>query len=585
MPVVLKMRRSIYFQIRIAVPVLLLLAAGVVSAQGTSGKALLADGAQFPYTLDVYDDEAADVGQKLRNLAVRAAGIQRPGDGNIYIKVPIIGHFIDRTTDTKAYSYTLCKDGGECSTQGIIILGIDPKTSKTSPLANVAYPYRNDIQLTKVADINGDGIDEIGVLSNVKDVMSFRILDIANKRFAPLGKFEIYDINAQPSFRAKLYVETGGGRPTFFADKDIITGKGWTAAGLAQISAQPDDTKYAVRVYRLSIFKLLLFVTFVVQAIAFLFLMGKVIFEFIATIREPDNTDVEPRQKHGKADKKILLKRVPDGLPTLEPLTCLSCGGPLPLNEGEMTCPSCGTKAKAPASYFDVAAVRDELREKIRQAAAYLRRAKLLTSGWMRAALGLSAVWVGAAAVAILVLGSSDNFEPFQSMIRWQAGFEAVTIFGVATTLFWVVALAFTFLIWSPRIRRNIPKIDLGENIGKAEAGRCPQCGGGISYEPDDLATVCGYCGVEIYRARLAWKFYNAQNDASQKADFSLVQAKGAAEDAVEEVTGTPRVFMLLLLLFIIVYGGKWLLSAGYEHLPDGVQSFLNFLGELIDLL
>src|SRR5580765_7364010 len=101
---------------------------GLAAIAQQTQKTLLVNGADSPYSLDVYGEEAEDVGIKLRNLAVRATGLQRPSQGNIYIKTPVTGHFVDRSSETKAYSYALCGDNGECSTQGIIVLGFDPKT-------------------------------------------------------------------------------------------------------------------------------------------------------------------------------------------------------------------------------------------------------------------------------------------------------------------------------------------------------------------------------------------------------------------------------------------------------------------------
>jgi len=272
-----------------------------------------------------------------------------------------------------------------------------------------------------------------------------------------------------------------------------------------------------------------------------------------------------------------------DNLPTFDPINCDACGASVPLKEGEMICPNCGVKTAAPANYFDVVRAREAINAKIRESAEYLRRANILTSSWVRIGLAAVVVWIAYSIIAVFVFSSRESFEPFQEYLFGGKG-EIITVFGAFTSAFWVVSLGLAFLIWSPRVRKNIPVIETGTNIANAEAGICPQCSGGISYRADDLATVCGYCGVEVYRAKLAWKLRNVTNIANKKAEFSLTDAKRAAENAVDEVIGTPKVFMLLLILIAIFVGVSWLISAGYDMLPEGVRSFLEFIGDLIDI-
>ncbi|MBX3280868.1 MAG: hypothetical protein KF756_00170 [Acidobacteria bacterium] len=551
-------------------------------------KVLVVDGAEYPSSLHEVGQDVIDVAQKLRNLPVKADGLLRLSESDYYIKVPVKGRFIEAGVETRAYAYGLWKQGSAKSTEGIILVNVDPKTRKMTAVMNVAFPTRNTAKLVVIPDMNGDGLDELGIIANQKKATDLSVLSLAGKKFTALGKLRIYDLNATPAFRMKVFVEPSSGSARLVGEKEIITGKGWTAAAPAQLELQPDDAAYSVRVARASIFKLLLFVTFVVQMLGFFALLGLLLYEFITAVREPteSETPVANADDGTTTDgEKRLETKAPDSLPVLDPLNCENCASPLPLVEGEIICPSCGTRTKAPDSYFDVARVRGELREKIRLAAAYLHRASLLTSGWMRLATGLLTVWVAITPVVILILSGNDNFEPYQSLVSSPSIVEVFVVVGTLTTCFWMIALAFTFFLWGPRIRKNIPTIELGENVGKAESKRCPQCGGGISYEADDIASVCGYCGTEVYRARLAWALRDLTNQASRKAEFSLLEAKEAAQSAVDTVTDSPRVFMGLLILGGGLYLAFWLISALLHLLGRGVGAILEPILDALGLL
>ena len=131
-------------------------------------------------------------------------------------------------------------------------------------------------------------------------------------------------------------------------------------------------------------------------------------------------------------------------------------------------------------------------------------------------------------------------------------------------------------------MRKALPSIDMGENIANSEVDSCPQCGGAIKYEKDDLATVCGYCGVETYRAQLGWKLKKLTKTANKKASFSLIQAREEAENAVDEVTGTPKVLAFLLILLAILLGLFYMAGAIYDLLPTPIQELIDLIGDVI---
>lgn len=297
--------------------------------------------------------------------------------------------------------------------------------------------------------------------------------------------------------------------------------------------------------------------TFILQISGFLALAAVVLYEFFSVFSENDDL------KQAKADRK--KGKTPlifaDNLPKLKPINCQNCGAGVPLQENEMICPNCGTKSKVPENYFDVAHARQAINGKIRDAATYLKRADWLASNWVRLAIGLLVLWLSFSLVMFFVLSYNGNFEPYQSWVKANAIVKMVSKLAVFTWLFWIFSLLLGFLSWSQRLRKTLPTIEFNENLGTSKTANCSQCGGAISYQSNDLATVCGYCGVETYRAKLAWKLKNLTNSAHEKANFSLIESKKYVEDAIEEIWGTPKVLMFLLMLVAIIFGGFGLIS------------------------
>lgn len=304
--------------------------------------------------------------------------------------------------------------------------------------------------------------------------------------------------------------------------------------------------------------KHIIVVTYILQVIGFLALAVIVIYEFFSVLSEPNDL------KQAKIDRKNgkTPPIVNDNMPKLKPINCQNCGAGVPLSENEMICPNCGTKSQTPENYFDFAHAREAINGKIRVAATYLNRADWLASNRVRLAIGLLVLWLSFSLVMFFVLSYNGNFEPYQSWFKANAIVKMISKLAVVTYLFWIFSLLLGFLSWSPRLRKTLPTIEFNENLGTNENANCSQCGGAISYQFNDLATVCGYCGVETYRAKLAWKLKNLTNSAHEKANFSLIETKKYVEDAIEEIWGTPKVLMFLLMLVVIIFGGMGLLSA-----------------------
>ena len=299
-------------------------------------------------------------------------------------------------------------------------------------------------------------------------------------------------------------------------------------------------------------------VTFLLQAVGFVALCGFVLYEFFAVFSENKEEKIyKDNRKNGKSPPIVA-----DNLAKLKPINCLNCGAGVPLRENEMICPNCGTKSKAPENYFDVAHAREAINVKLRDAAKYLKRADWLASNWIRLAIGLLVLWLSFSLIMFFVLSYNGNFEPYQSWFKANVIIKTVSKLAAFTWLFWIISLTLGFLSWSPRLRKTLPTIEFNDKLGTSETANCSNCGGAISYQSNDLATVCGYCGVETYRAKLAWKLKNLTNSANEKANFSLIEAKKYVEDAIEEIWGTPKVLLFLLMLVAVIFGGFGLISA-----------------------
>jgi hypothetical protein len=74
-------------------------------------------------------------------------------------------------------------------------------------------------------------------------------------------------------------------------------------------------------------------------------------------------------------------------------------------------------------------------------------------------------------------------------------------------------------------------------------------CGGSIAYERGDLATVCGYCGVETYRVKVAWQARQRAKHSRQVATFSLVEAMQVSREKVDDLISTPAI---LIFIFVV---------------------------------
>ena len=180
-----------------------------------------------------------------------------------------------------------------------------------------------------------------------------------------------------------------------------------------------------------------------------------------------------------------------------------------------------------------------------------------------------AAVWL-IASIPLLYLGW-DQLAYAERLVKPTV--PIVIVVGLAY-IFWIPTLMFTAGSLSPQARKTLPTLDSNEAVASAETASCAQCGGVINFDKADLAAVCGYCGVDTYRARLAWGLRNLANDARRHAAFSLIDAMKSVRAAAEDIVATP---MILAFIFIIAPAALMGLYALFEWL--GLSDVLDFLG------
>lgn len=254
-----------------------------------------------------------------------------------------------------------------------------------------------------------------------------------------------------------------------------------------------------------------------------------------------------------KAEKGYSPDKTP-GAPKLKPLNCPACGAGVPLREAEMKCPHCGNLFPVPKEYEQIRRLRADIAAKLGRATRHWNRASILTSRWLTALLLVVTFLHIAALPALAVFEQKEMLGSYEEVF---ADHLTLTTIAVFTWLFWIIILLFTAFYIEPRSRKNLPSLVEAENLGHAENAECSNCGGAVRYERQDLAAVCGYCGVETYRAKLAWEIRGMTNNVREKANFSLIDAAEAFREACWDLLGTPvflvSIFITLPFFLIVV--------------------------------
>lgn len=231
-----------------------------------------------------------------------------------------------------------------------------------------------------------------------------------------------------------------------------------------------------------------------------------------------------------------------DELPHLAPLKCEQCGAGVPLRSDEMRCPRCDTSIPVPEDYSATIRLRAKTAARMERAVAAWRRANLFTIWPIRWTLWLLAPLL----LAATALGTFSKLGDSLFAIKTSTAF--LGLFAVLGGLSLALAL-WAYASYLAGTRKRLPLIPVvGQKVGEAEVTNCHLCGGGISYAAGDLVAICGYCGGETYRVRLARRAHAVAAEEKEKAALSLY-------DAMAEIVERRRkAFIYLYKTAIVVF-------------------------------
>jgi len=235
----------------------------------------------------------------------------------------------------------------------------------------------------------------------------------------------------------------------------------------------------------------------------------------------------------------------------LKPLNCTSCGGVLEMDSHTKNCNHCGATATIPPNYKQIFILREDATAKLNKAGKNWRKANLLTSSFVRFLMLAMVIWVFSV-FPILVVGSAEGMTSFSDNLiaatgEWGAFFYAISWFAL---LFWVVILFFSYGLFQPKVRKNLPVLESDFSvISKEEIADCSQCGAHLHFKAKDIGCFCNYCGTETYRVKFSSALFNRANDIRKKASFSLIQSMEAYSEAVDDLIEKRKVEIKALVV------------------------------------
>jgi predicted RNA-binding Zn-ribbon protein involved in translation (DUF1610 family) len=239
-----------------------------------------------------------------------------------------------------------------------------------------------------------------------------------------------------------------------------------------------------------------------------------------------------------------------DELPHLAPLKCEQCGAGVPLKPTDMKCPRCETVIPVPEDYARTVRLRAVVAERMERAVAAWRRANLFTAWPVRWTLW----WIAPVWMAATLMGLFSNIGNSLFATKTSVAFLALfaLIGGISlTAAFW------TYAAYLNGTRQRLPLIPVtGQKVGEAEVTNCHLCGGGISYAAGDLAAVCGYCGGETYRVKLARRAHAVAAEEKEQATLSLYDAMAEIvtrrQQAFKNLSSAATVVFFIVLVILI---------------------------------
>lgn len=198
------------------------------------------------------------------------------------------------------------------------------------------------------------------------------------------------------------------------------------------------------------------------------------------------------------------LKSLIATLPMLQPLHCPACGGALALEAATTICTHCRAPTAPPADYAATIALRARLRRLTSAALFHWRQARVLTSTPWRLLL-IALAFAEPAIFAITLIGAATYADTWLDRLFTRAGEQlslALMLLSFGGFVIWMVVFLMLSSL-SRTLRRQLPASPTiaRDDAPATEFATCRSCGGGIRYDTRAFAALCGYCGVENYRA------------------------------------------------------------------------------------
>ena len=245
--------------------------------------------------------------------------------------------------------------------------------------------------------------------------------------------------------------------------------------------------------------------------------------------------------------KGKIPKHLPVSETELQPLNCPSCGSGVPLNEAAMKCPSCGNVFPVPREYQEIRHARHLAIEKIDRAQRLWRFVSFLTSNWTLGVVIILTLWLTVCLVVILTWIDTQNLVPFE---RFSDTYRVPYL----TLFFWIAMLAFIAISISGKFRSELPVIENIPAAANSETVQCANCGGTIGFDAGQFGSLCGYCGVETFRVKIARLTAIAEGKTAEKASNRLTSEMDRFADAIEDYLAVPKLLVAGLIILVIGY-------------------------------
>ena len=233
--------------------------------------------------------------------------------------------------------------------------------------------------------------------------------------------------------------------------------------------------------------------------------------------------------------------------PSVAPLRCPSCDAPVPLAASDFACPFCHAAIHPPEAYQRLLALRVQSRQELARAERLWRFSRISCS-WPFVWLLRIGIIVWTLAVLFAVAVKSDEWPRLvlwlpviMMIVQGFIGLAAASSLRDARKLLPTVPAHAAFLV-------------------APGAGSCPECGAPVHFDEGRLATTCGYCGADAYRAALAEA---ARSDAQTTESSSRKQLRAAVADVRSRRDELTSFFGFLAFAELFYIGVLLLMAVG----------------------